>query len=79
MDVPRLLIWGVRGRICFMRRESWDRRDLSLVGPSNHFQFQIPSIVTAQRIQACIKFGGQSLLGRLEDMCDGYAYSILET
>ena len=31
MDVQRLLIWGVRGRICFMRGESWDKLDLSLV------------------------------------------------
>ena len=28
MDVRRLLIWGVRGRICFMRRRGWDARDL---------------------------------------------------
>jgi len=28
MGVPRLLIWGVRGRICFMRKRGWDRRDL---------------------------------------------------
>ena len=35
MAVPRLLIWGVLVQIYFMRRESWDRRDLSLVGPSS--------------------------------------------
>jgi hypothetical protein len=29
MGVPRLLVWGVQGRICFMRRRGWDRRGCS--------------------------------------------------
>jgi len=46
MDVPRLLIWGVRERICFMRRESWDRLDLFLEEQSEFCSsFEIPGVV----------------------------------
>jgi hypothetical protein len=31
MDVRKSSIWEVRGQICFMRRESWDRLVLFLV------------------------------------------------
>jgi hypothetical protein len=31
MDVQRLSIWEVQGRICFMRGESWDKLGLCLV------------------------------------------------
>ena len=45
MGVLRLLIWEVRGRICFMSGESWDRLDLYLEAGRLRVREWIPGVL----------------------------------